>query len=215
MQKRVAMFLVMTILLSLFLYASCIAELELPTELAASKEEAEVNTETSSDYLYTGEISVEIDGRSFTLEDLPENEAEESVVLDLLYTITGEFDRKLEVIADTEIHRINVENEKKNMIAGLYIKSYAIHDIMTLSKEQDMEQNFQTLYLNSTYMQNLLQEHELAEYEIVTIDYTWLNSKREPEWVPQVSEGRYNRSFLVGKDPLSDTYKIYDYSMFH
>ena len=62
MQKRVAKFLVMIVFLSFFLLASCAAELELPTESAMSREETGVNTETSSDYLYTGEASIEVDG---------------------------------------------------------------------------------------------------------------------------------------------------------
>ena len=200
MKKSTIILLVAIAVLSLGLFASCATE--------------ELQEEAQQDYSYTGETDIEIDDRSFVLEDPPESKAEEAVVMDFLYTITGEFDKKPEVIADIEPLRMSIEAEKNHLEEGVYIKSYVIHNIATLSEEQyanddSSEKNNDPLYYVN--LQNLLDEYDLVDYKIVNVDYTMMYSEKALEWGPQYPEGTYSRSYLVGKEFSSDNYKIYDY----
>ena len=184
--------------------------------LTACNNDGKREAEDPQAYSYTGDTEIEVGDRSFILEDQPESKAEEAVVMDFLYTITGEFDKKLEVIADIEPHRMSIEAEKKHMEEDVYIKSYVIHSIATLSEEQYIDQNsadgsYNPLFYNN--LQNLLNEYDLEDYEIVNIDFTWTHSAQALAWVPQWGDGTYNRSFFVGKESTSDNYKIYDYGM--
>ena len=172
--------------------------------------------ENQQNYSYKGDTTIEISDCSFVLEDLPENSAEESVVMDFISTITGEFDKKLEVIADTEPHRTYIEVGKRQMEEGVYIKSYVIHNIATLSEEQyargsSSKSGNNPLFYNNLI--NLLKEYDLVEYEIINVDFTMMHSEKSLAWGPQWGDGTYNRSFLVGKKTTSDDFKIYDYSM--
>ena len=165
-------------------------------------------------YSYARATHIEIDDRSFVLEDLPENSAEEAVVMDFMYTITGDFDKKLDVIADTDAHRTSIDSEKKHFAEDVYIKSYVIHNIKTLSEEQYSEEfstdgSINPLFYNN--LQNLLDEYSLSEYRVVNVDFTMLYSEKALSWGPQWGEGINNRSFLVGKVSASDNYKIYDF----
>ena len=72
------------------------------------------SAETPQEYTFNAETNLEIDGRSFILENTPENIAEDIVVKDFLYSITGEFDKKFEILADIDVHVISIDSENQH-----------------------------------------------------------------------------------------------------
>src|SRR5665648_1299025 len=74
--------------------------------------------------IYNGETEINVDGRSFELEDIPENMAEEVEINDFKYSIVGEIESLSKILADTEPHNISLKNEEEQFNEGNYIQSY-------------------------------------------------------------------------------------------
>ncbi|WP_051280079.1 hypothetical protein [Anaerovorax odorimutans] len=160
------------------------------------------NNLTEETYKYKGETTVKTDDRNFVLEDIPENLAEETIAKDFLYTITGEFDKKAEIIADTEEYSFSIENEKKQFENEEFPKSYIIHNISTLTKEE---------YDHYNEWQECVEKYKLNDYKIVNVNFTQTYSEEAIEKGPQWGNGTYSRSFIVGKS--NNIYKIYDFGV--
>lgn len=88
----------------------------------------------SEEYIYNGETQIDIDGRSFKLEDIPESIVEETVVNDFKYSIEGDFKKLADIISDD--HKISLRNEEEQFKEGLSMQSYTIHEISTLAESQ-------------------------------------------------------------------------------
>jgi hypothetical protein len=161
-------------------------------------------SEIDKEYEFLGKTDLIVDGRNFTLESIPNNIFEEIVVREYFYTITAEFDKKHEVLANIEPHSISVENEKRNFAEGIFIKSYVIHGITTLTVEQ---YNDETNQLNYWGWQRVVNEFGLIDFRIVNVDFSVIFSNGGIQW----SDGTYNRSFIVGRNNQDITYKIYDF----
>jgi hypothetical protein len=58
-----------------------------------------------------------------------------NVTRNFLYTITAKFDKKYVVLADLETHVIFIENKKRIFEEDVFVKSYIIYRITTLTKE--------------------------------------------------------------------------------
>lgn len=162
-------------------------------------------SQTEDAYNYDGETEVNAEGRSFNLEDTPENLAEETVVRDFLYSITGDFDSLEEILADIESHRISIKNEKLHFEQGIHMQSYTIHEITTASKEDYNEVHYG--------WQEIVEEYKLIEYEIVNVNFTQIHSEKSMELGPQWGDGTFSRSFIVGRTVEDKDYKIYDFGM--
>jgi hypothetical protein len=173
---------------------------------------ASCNGRAKEDAAYT----LQVDGRAFVVEDTPTSHAEDIVIKDFLYTITGEFDKKYDILADIGPHAISIENEKKNMDEGVYIQSYNIHDITVLEENQYLQQETPDGETNPLFylgLQERVAEFGLISYEVVSVNFSMLHSQKANEMGPQYGDGTYRRSFIVGKAPTDKTYKIYDFGM--
>lgn len=173
-------------------------------------------TETNEAYAFVGETNVKVDDRSFVLEDTPENNAEDIVIKDFLYTITAEFDNKYDILADIAAHSTSIESEKKHFEDGIYTQSYVIHEITTLTLEQYNREKKDNDEENPLYYygwEERIEEYNLVEYEIVNVGFTIALSSKANEMGPQWGDGTYNRSFIVGKTVDESSYKIYDFGM--
>ncbi|MBP2028580.1 hypothetical protein J2Z35_002410 [Acetoanaerobium pronyense] len=51
----------------------------------------------------------------------------------------------------------------------------------------------------------------LSEYEIINVTYSQKLSSKAIELGPQIGDGTYNRSFIVGRTNKNSPYKIYDF----
>lgn len=170
----------------------------------------------TNSYHYGGETDVQVDGRSFVLEDTPQNLVEEAVILDFYYSITAEFDKKYDILADIEPHRISIENEKQHFQDGRYVQSYTIHTIETLDEDQYTTRENADGTPNPLYYYNLseeVSEYSLVEYAVVHATFTQVLSPQATQAGPQYGDGTYSRSFLVGRAASDDRYKIYSYGM--
>lgn len=154
---------------------------------------------------YGDETEINSDGLSFNLEDSPENVAEEIVVENFLFSITGDFDSLEEILADIESHRISIKNEKLHFEQGIHMQSYTIHEITTASKEDYNEVHYG--------WQEIVEEYKLIEYEIVNVNFTQIHSEKSMELGPQWGDGTFSRSFIVGRTVEDKDYKIYDFGM--
>lgn len=176
-----------------------------------------IQTEESKDtYTYKGETVINADGRIFKLEDTPKNMAEEAVVNNFLYSITADFNGMSDILARIESYKISIKNEEKNFNEGLYIKSYIIHEITTLSEDEYDQEKLENDEINPLYYygwQEVVEKYKLKEYEIITVNFTQVHSDKSIEAGPQCGDGTYNRSFIVGKSPDDNNYKIYDFGM--
>ncbi|NLB56532.1 MAG: hypothetical protein GX811_12375 [Lentisphaerae bacterium] len=156
-------------------------------------------------YSFEGESLINIDDRSFQLEDIPENIAEETVMKDFLYTITADFDSKYSILADLDPHNISIENEKKWFQKDVYTQSCTIQKISTLSKDEF--NNDKSLY----GWKEKVDKYNLSDYKIVNVEYTVTLSEKANALGPQYGEGTISRSFIVGKPSTDSPYKIYDF----
>ena len=214
MKKRTILASALIVLLLFGLLAACASEAP-PSAAPAAQEEAP-SAAPEGNAFYNEAQSITVEGRSFLLEDLPESEAEALVVKDFLYSITGEFDKKALLLADTETHRIYLVNEERNLREGCHIKSHVIHAVMTLTAEEYAQEQFSDGESNPLYYHNaqaLAQEYDLGAYEIVRVEFTVAWSEAALEKGPQWGDGTYSRSFLVGKCSGDNAYKIYEYGM--
>lgn len=172
--------------------------------------------ESEKTYIYNGETEINVDGRIFKLEDTPKNMAEETVVNNFLYSITADFNSMSDTLAELESHKISIENEEKNFNEGLYMKSHIIHKISTLSEDQYEQEKLDNDEVNPLYYydwREIVEEHNLKEYEIINVNFTQVHSDKSIELGPQWGDGTYNRSFIVGKSPDDNNYKIYDFGI--
>lgn len=161
-------------------------------------------------YSFEGESLINIDGRSFELEDLPESIVEETVMKDFLYSITADFDSKYNILADLKGHNISIENEKKLFGENVYTQSYTIHKISTLSED---EFNNDTSFLYYYGWKDLVDKYNLLDYKVVNVEYTVTLSEKAIALGPQYGEGTFSRNFIVGKTSVNSSYKIYDFGM--
>lgn len=172
--------------------------------------------EPKETYIYNGETETNVDGRIFKLEDMPKNMAEEIVVNNFLYSITADFNGMSDILAELESHKISIENKERNFNEGLYMKSYIIHEISTLSEDEYDQEKLDNDEINPLYYhewQKIVEEYNLKEYEIITVNFTQVHSDKSIELGPQWGDGTYNRSFIVGKSSDDNNYKIYDFGM--
>jgi len=157
---------------------------------------------TNEAYTFDGETDLQVDDRSFILEDIPENVFEDIVVKDFLYSITAEFDKKYKILADIEPHLISIENEKESFEDGVYIKSYVIHKITSLTEEQYSQETLENGEINPLHYRGWkkrIDDYSLIEYEIINVNFTLTYSPKKNERGPQYGEGTHNRSYIVGK----------------
>lgn len=148
-------------------------------------------------YVFNEITSIQVGDSYFLAEDKPETVQEELVYLDFLYTVEKNFDKKYEILANTEAHKISIENEKSNTDPDIYT-SYVIHKISTFDKsEQDTDE--------------ILKKYNLSEYEIINTVYTQKHSLKLLTLGPQWGDGTYSRNFIVGKSKIGKSYKIYDF----
>lgn len=183
---------------------------------SAETDTIEDNLPPAGIYIYDGETELTIEDRFFLLEALPQNIAEDVVVRDFLYTITAEFDKKREILADIESHNISITNEKRNFAEEIYVQSYVIHDIATLTEEQYNQRETADGEHNRLFyygVEKRIEDYNLIEYEIVNVDFTKVLSPKSNERGPHWGDGTYNRSFIVGMAEGDSSYKIYDFGM--
>ena len=164
---------------------------------------------TDEQYEFIGETDLMVDERIFRLEDIPKNIPEEIIIKDFFYTITAEFNKKNDILANIDSLINSIENEKRNFIEGIYIKSYIIHRITTLTEEQYGKESISFNPLFYWGWQQRINEFGLTEYKIVNVDFTVIFSHSGSQW----GDGRHSRSFIVGKNSKDITYRIYDYGV--
>ncbi len=174
------------------------------------------NGEPKETYTYSGETEINVGDRIFKLEDMPKNMAEEIVVNSFLYSITANFNGMSDILSKIEAHKISIKNEEKNFNEGLYIKSYTIHKITSLSEDEYDQERLDNDEANPLYYyewQRIVEKYNLKEYEVITVNFTQVHSDKSIESGPQWGDGTYERSFIVGKAPNDNNYKIYDFGM--
>jgi hypothetical protein len=164
----------------------------------------------NNNYEFIERTEIIIDNRLFKTEDIPKNIPEEIVLRNFLYTITAEFDKKYAILADIESHVISIENEKRLFQEGVFVQSYIIHRIITLTEEQYSQEKTVSGKINPLFYwgwQQRINEFGLIDYKIVNADFSVVYSNGGMQY----GNGTYNRSFIVGKKPEDYTYKIYDF----
>ena len=182
------------------------------TSLLACRE----SQKTEEIYTYDGESDVSIDDRNFTLEDLPESMAEEIVVNYYLYNIRPDFDSMADILPDSESDRISLSNKREAYEEGNYIKSYIIHKLSTLTEEEYNQKSLENGEYNPLYYygwEEVVEDNNLIEYEIISVNFTQTHTERSIDLGPQWGNDTFSRSFIVGRSPKESSYKIYDFGM--
>ncbi len=150
-------------------------------------------------YAYTGETRISTGGRTFTLEDVPENPAEEAAANSYAYDIAENYEGLAELYSESEALLISAQNDAESWENGDYIQSYTIHGLETLPQ--------------SDIPSRIADEAEalgLEQYAVVRVDVDWTYSDQKLAQGPQLGEGRYSRLFLCGeKDGQWKIYEIY------
>jgi len=156
------------------------------------------DSDSNETYVFTGGTHIEVGSRSLTFEDVPKSSAEDVVAKNFLYSITGEFERKYDILADIEPHLISIENETKQFEEGFYLQTYIIHKITTLTEEQysqeykeDGDYNLLIYY----GWQERINQYGLIKYEIVNVEFTQTHSPKSLDKGPQWGNGTYSRNF--------------------
>lgn len=160
-----------------------------------------VEIEESDGYNFTGEKEYAADGRSYQLDDAPENDAEALVAEDFLCSIKGDFERMAQIEADTETLRISVQNKKEAFALNKTAQFYAVHNLSSLPEGKSSEED-------RDWVQSVQNECGLTSFRIVTAVYTvqWPD-----DVVPQYGNGTMTREILVGRSASDRADRIYDY----
>jgi len=167
-------------------------------------------TSNSSEVVALGMTELTVGNRFFKAEDIPQNIPEEIVYREFLYTITAEFDKKYDILADKPYHGISIENEKHSFEEGSYTRSYIIHKIDTLTDDQYSQERTPSGEVNPLFRvhwRRIITEYELIDYRFVNVDFSWVHSKGGIQW----GDETYSRCFIVGKKYEDDNYRIYDF----
>ena len=167
-----------------------------------------------SGYQYTGFTEFTEGDRTLTVQDVPENLAEEILLTNYYFGTVSEFDG-LSALQGSDSLRISAENERKQAAEGIYFENVTIHKFDTLTKEDfepggayfaDAERSFKFVD-TANFMKDA---YGLTEYAIVYVDLSWQWSEKALSMGPQLSDGRYERLYLVGKTAKDYNWKIYE-----
>lgn len=159
--------------------------------------------ERTVSYAFTGKTKYDADGKSYRLEDTPDNEAEVLVAENLLCAVNGDFDREAQILGDTKYNRIDIESEKTGFQRGTSVQSYVIHRLSSLPEGRNTEEDRE-------WVQSAEKEFGLTSFRVVTAVYT----AQWPEGViPQWGNGTYTREFLTGRTEKEPVEKLYDFGM--
>lgn len=170
------------------------------------------------EYSYDGQTSIEVEGRKFLLEVKPDGPAQETVIKDFLYSITADFEERSKIYADKEDFVWFLDIEKDEFAFGVYIESYRIHELMTLSEIEYSIDRGEIYGEDPIYYEGwdqIVEEYQLQEYEIITVHFTQEYSQKASEFPPQWGDGTYYKSYLVGKTSTDSNYRIYDMGKLH
>lgn len=187
-------------------------------DTSKDKDIALVDPKTEEIYTYSGETDIDIDGRKFLLEEIPKSLAEETVTNNFLYTITADFESQTDILGDIIDQESFIRNQKEDFDLGVYIQSYTIYEIFTFSEIEYGLDRSEISGEDPVFYegwQDVVQKYNLVEYEIVNLHFTQKHSDIANEFGPQWGDGRYYRSFIVGKTSSDKNYKIYDYGQMH
>ena len=75
---------------------------------------------------YSGETEYTNGSKSIKILDIPESEAEETVLFSFIYEIQADFEKLSDVYASTEEYKILLNNLKENEQQEYYIQKYEI-----------------------------------------------------------------------------------------
>lgn len=150
-------------------------------------------------YAYTGEVRISAGGRTFTLEDVPENPAEEAAANSYAFDIAENYQGLADLYSENEVLLISAENDAESWENGDYIQTYTIHGLETLPQSEIPPQ-----------IVDQAEALGLGQYAVVQVDVDWTYSDQKLAQGPQLGEGRYFRLFLCGeKDGQWKIYEIY------
>lgn len=165
-------------------------------------------------YQYAGYTSFAFDDRKLTLQDIPENLAEELLVSNYYFMAAFEFEGLLG-IRGSENLQLSAKNEAKNAAEGLYFKNVTIHALDTLSEEDftpggryfpDTKSVFEFVDQVNYFKDG----HGLVEYAVVYADLSWQWTERALSMGTQLGDGRYERLYLVGKTAENSNWRLYE-----
>ena len=139
-------------------------------------------------------MDITVDGRRFVLVCSPRDRFEEAVSLYMMYDITGEYSRQLEVVSNQAHHIQSVENTRDLLEQGIYIQSYRIHSLQTLPEAAYTDPDSPHYY---DMVPELTEFYQLSDYRIVLAHYSIISFDGEQE----SEERSYERCYLVGVEP--------------
>lgn len=164
-------------------------------------------TKKPAAYKFTGKTSVTTNGRTYKLEELPKNALEETVANDLLYTITGEFEKDAQCNGGPTFGPEMVKRLKEDYKQGCSVQSYIIHHLTTLTEKQ-----YNRIDLAS--IENISSRYGLKNCFVVKADFTEVYSQKLKRLGTQWPDGRMTRNYYLARVGGSlSPYKIYDVSM--
>jgi len=146
-----------------------------------------------------------IDGRTFAIEDSVDNEIENLLYKFFLCEIQQNYTERQLLVGDEQNFAMAVNNEAEIAQDGIFISERIIHSMEILPVE--------TVSTVSASDRNSILEVisavDIAEYAVVKLDTTWRHNP-EIDFAPQVSDGRYNRYYLVARQQGIESWKIYN-----
>ena len=140
------------------------------------------------DYSYAGETSLRVGDRTFQLEDIPENPAEEAVSHYYAWSIAGDSDSLTALCSESGQLQNSVQNELQMAEQGEYIQSYIVYTPETLSGNTIPSQ-----------VTADAKSFGLTDYVAVRADVDMTYSQALAALAPQLEEGRYSRIFLCAE----------------
>lgn len=188
-------------LVRLFLAISLLTACSNSTLEESNNNNQDNTEEIEKPYQYSGATHIQINDRSFTLEDIPEIYPEELVVNNYYYDIAGEYDKLGDLYGENEALKISADNEKKNFDEGIYVKEYIIHDVAPIAEDELDE-------MLAKQIASDIEKYTLSDSLIIKadIDLVWAETAE----APQIGNGRYPRIFLCGRQSVEDDWKIYE-----
>lgn len=154
-------------------------------------------------YLFSEELAMTVDGRSFLAEDAPENAAEEAVFSEWLAEFLQDPKLYLEGCPESRMEVPEVKNKLGNYEQDRYqIDEFVLHELETVTVEELTEAGEN----DRVHPDETAEQYALTETLVIRAD--WTEEREEPV---NYGNGSHSRYYVCGRTEEDPVWRIYEW----
>lgn len=154
-------------------------------------------------YLFSEELAMTVDGRSFLAEDAPENAAEEAVFSEWLAEFLQDSKLYLEGCPESRMEVPEVKNKLGNYEQDRYqIDEFVLHELETVTVEELTEAGEN----DRVHPDETAEQYALTETLVIRAD--WTEEREEPV---NYGNGSHSRYYVCGRTEEDPVWRIYEW----